>query len=34
MLSTTNLSSPFDQAMQFTGGMAEISEQQRKPGTR
>ena len=30
----TNLSSPFDQAMQFTGGMAKISEQQGKSETR
>ena len=29
-----NLSSPFDQAMQFTGGMAKISEQQGKSETR
>ena len=30
----TNLSSLFDQAVQFTGGMAKISEQQGKPETR
>ena len=30
----TNLSSLFDQAMQFTSGMAKISEQQGKPETR
>ena len=30
----TNLSSLFDQAMQFTGGMAKISEQQGKSETR
>ena len=29
----TNLSSLFDQAVQFTGGMAKISEQQGKPKT-